>query len=144
MKRYRRRRKPEKLSKNSIKRRLRKALDAIEPLSRDNCNLKLRVAAVQGSLVKAEREIKRLHGQLEKVTENVWSHFRVMDSPPSKAEMELWRFDGTARVAFGVDVHDVRMRPMANRDAWIELIADQFAAKARECALKNLKIISDS
>ena len=142
MKRYHHPSKPEKLSKNAIKRRLRKALDAIEPISREKCNLELKLAATKGSLHLATQEIKKLTEHLEKVTEKVWSHFRVYDQSPERSTIETWRFSGSAQISFGVDFSDVRMMAMADKDAYLSLIADQFAAKARDCAIRNLKIIS--
>lgn len=92
-------------------------------------------------------EVVKLREKLEKVTEPVWKHARVVCDPPPEmmtAEIRrLWEIQGAANIGISVEFRHVRRMPGGDREAFLERLVEDFTRKAREHAVKNFRVLLD-
>jgi len=141
MKRYLKHPKPAKLTKNQMRRRLQIALEVIEPISREKCNLRLQNSALAGRIAELQSEVRTFREALNNVTRPVRHYFRC-DRTESKMEriMPEQRLTGSYQIVMRqvIDAADIRMR--LDENDWVEAFARLFAREAYESAKKHLKL----
>lgn len=141
MKRYLKHPKPAQLTKNQMKRRLQMALEAIEPISREKCNLRLQNSTLASRIAELQSEVRTFRDALNNVTRPFRQHFRC-DRTEAKVEhiMPEQRLSGSYQIVLRqvIDAGDIHMR--LDDNDWVEAFARVFAREAYESAKKHLKL----
>lgn len=141
MKRYLKHPKPAKFTKNQMKRRLQIALEIIQPISREKCNLRLQNTTLSSRIAELQSEVRTFRDALNNVTRPFRQHFRC-DRTEAKVEqiMPEQRLTGSYQIVLRqvIDAGDIHMR--LDDNDWVEGFARVFAREAYESAKKHLKL----
>lgn len=154
MKRYTKRNKTVKVSKRKLETQVKALQQVVETATKKaewagqhHLRAKEALAMQSYSFRRLEEEVVKLRGKLEKVTESVWKHARVMFEPgqdfTNTQRMELWQIQGRASIALTVDFYHVRTMPRGDSQAYLGHLVEEFTRKAREHAIANFKVLLD-